>query len=304
MLVPKVKTKLALGTTDTIASLGPFCVKKYYNLLYYNQKVSQMEEAEKEIFFALEVGAPWPEHLPQGRLLDPEDRHEQASAFLGETLYQPLLRELDSHFPIPPFKVGLVGTFFKCLFLPSRHPNVVAWDVQWTEDSSALTAYRQTFLEWLKMREYHPQEHEGEWLCHVTLCRKPFDYDHWKKSFKPLPMAIFGIHLYASPGHSKYKPIWSYPLIRPFQEIEHTADIAFLVNGENLAQLHRHAQTALAFRYPALVPYIHQSSYNHTDIIIDLNDMIAKADADIGRPFKAISFHGDVEHKDSVLQWK
>lgn len=263
-----------------------------------------MDESKKRVFFAVEVKAPWPEQLPHGRLLDPEDRHATL-AFLGETPYEVLLQHLNGDFPIPPFKVGLVGTFSKCLFLPPRHPNVVAWDVHWTDDSQALTQYRQRFLEWLKRHEYHPREHEGEWLCHVTLCRKPFDYHDWKKSFKVLPMAIDAIHLYESLGQSKYKPIWSYPLIPPFQEIEHTADIAYLINGESLTQLHRHAQIALAFRYPALVHYMDQRPFEQLeDIIIDLNEMIAKADADIGCPLKAISFHGNVEVKDSFLQWE
>lgn len=261
-------------------------------------------DSEKRIFFAVEVKAPWPDHLPRGRLLDPEDRHATL-AFLGETPYKPLLQQLEKDFPIPPFKVGLAGTFSRCLFLPPRHPNVVAWDVHWTEDSQALTQYRQTFLEWLRAQGYHPKEHEGPWLCHVTLSRKPFDYDDWKKSFKPLPMAIYGLHLYESLGRSKYKPIWSYPFISPFLEIEHTADIAFLINGENLTQLHRHAQTALAFRYPPLIPYMSQRPFDkHEEIIMDLNEMVSKADGDIGCPFKAVSFHGNIETKDAVLQWE
>lgn len=263
-----------------------------------------MVEIEKRVFFALEVRAPWPEDLPRGRLLDPDDRHA-TMAFLGEIPYEPLIQKLHSQFPTPPFKVGLVGTFSECLFLPPRHPNVVAWDVQWIDDNQPLRDYREVFLKWLKQQDYHPKEHEGPWLCHVTLCRKPFDYAAWKKSFRPLPMAIDAIHLYESLGHSKYKPIWSYPLIPPFQEIEHTADIAYLINGENLKQLHHHAQTALAFRYPALVRYMHPSAANHhDDIIMDLNEMIAKADADLGCPFKAISFHGKVEKRESSLQWE
>ncbi len=263
-----------------------------------------MNGSDKRVFFAVEVKAPWPEHYPKGRLLDPEDRHATL-AFLGEIPYQPLLQQLASDFPKPSFKVGLVGVFSRCLFLPPRHPNVVAWDVQWTEDHQALSEYRQAFLEWLRKLEYHPKEHEGDWLCHVTLCRKPFDYDGWKKSFKQLPLSVHGIHLYESLGHSKYQPIWSYPLISPFQEIEHTADIAFQINAENLTQLHRHAQTALAFRYPALIPFMSQKVFdNHEDIIMNLNDLVARVDAEIGCPFKAISFHGNIVSKETVLQWE
>ena len=263
-----------------------------------------MKEHKKRVFFAVEVRAPWPEHFPRGRLLETEDRHATL-AFLGEISYKQLIHQLTTEFPAPPFKVGLVGTFSKCLFLPPRHPHVVAWDVQWLDDSKILNSYRQTFLNWLKQLNYHPKEHPGQWLCHVTLCRKPFDANDWKKSFKPLPMSIHGFHLYESLGQSKYKPLWSYPLIPPFQEIEHTADIAYLIHGENLHQLHHHAQAALAFRYPLLVNYMRSCPLGKLeDIIIDLNDVIAKADAEIGCPFKAISFHGNIEIRDSILQWE
>lgn len=258
----------------------------------------------KRVFFALEVHAPWPEDLPKGRLLEPADRHATL-AFLGEITYTPLIENLNKNFPPPPFQVGLVGSFSKCLFLPPRHPNVVAWQVHWIDDSHALKEYYQTFIAWLKQQEYPLREHPGEWLCHVTLCRSPFDYEGWKKAFKPLPMAIYGIHLYESLGHSKYKPIWSFPLIPPFQEFEHTADLGYLICGENFTQLHRHAQAALAFRYPPILQFIGQASFDkHEDIIMDLNDLIAKADASIGCPFKAISFHGNVEEKNKILQWE
>lgn len=154
------------------------------------------------------------------------------------------------------------------------------------------------FLNWLKSHHYHPKEHEGPWLCHVTLSRKPFDREEWKKAFIPLPLSIHGIHLYESLGQSKYKPIWSSPLIAPFTEIEHTADIAFLIRGDHFIQLHRHAQIALAFRFPPLLQFLNQNTFdNLEDIIIDLNDTIAKADSLIGCPFKAISFHGQIEEK-------
>lgn len=264
-----------------------------------------MNESQKRVFFAVEVRAPWPEQLPSGRILDPEDRHATL-AFLGEVPFTPLLQQLnDFNYPKPSFKVGLVGKFSQCLFLPPRHPNVVAWDVEWLDDSRVLVEYRLTFVDWLKSLKYYPKEHPGSWLCHVTLSRKPFDYHAWKNSFKQIPMAIYGIHLYESMGHSKYKPIWSHPLIPPFQEIEHTADIAYLINGENMTQLYRHAQTALVFRYPQLLPYIRTGIIdNHDEMIIALNEIVTEADGSIGCPFKAISFHGHIEEKESVFQWE
>lgn len=263
-----------------------------------------MDEDEKRVFFGLEVQAPWPEHFPKGRLLEAKDRHA-TFAFLGSIPHKPLLQSLKDNFPIPPFKVGLVGHFSNCLFLPPNHPNVVAWNVLWDEDAQKLSDYRPLFLTWLKENGYSPKEHGESWLCHVTLSRKPFDFPGWRHTFKLLPMAIFALHLYESLGHSRYRPIWSYPFIPPFDEIEHTADIAYLVNGENLLQLHRHAQSALAFRYPALIPYMNQFPLNtFEDMVMALNETIAKADSEIGCPFKAISFHGGVEEKNTFLQWE
>lgn len=263
-----------------------------------------MLENEKRVFFGLEVQAPWPENLPGGRLLDPEDRHATL-AFLGEVLYAPLLELIQQHFPIPPFKVGLVGKFSQPLFLPPRHPNLVAWNVEWIDDKSSLITYQHSLIDWLKQQKFYPKEHAGPWLCHVTICRKPHDLTSWKKSFKILPLAIHAIHLYESLGASKYKPLWSYPFLPPFQEIEHTADIAYIIQGESMTQLQHHAQIALAFRFPELLNYIPPSPINTLEeLIINLNETIATADAAIGCPFKAISFHGNVEIRDSILQWE
>lgn len=263
-----------------------------------------MDADHKRIFFGLEVRAPWPDQFPQGGLIQAEGRHATL-AFLGEVPYRPLIQQLDRPFSELKLKVGLVGTFLQTLFLPSGHPRVVAWEVHWNEDSHALVEYREFLLRWLRALDYHPKEHEGPWLCHVTISRKPFNHSEWKKFFNPLPMAIFGIHLYESLGSCIYRPLWSQPLIPPFEEIEHTADIAYLINGENLTQLHRHAQTALAFRYPALLPYLHEDSFTHLDeIIIALNQMIAEADRDVGCPFKAVSFHGNITVNKSILQWE
>lgn len=263
-----------------------------------------MDQIKKRLFFGIEVKAPWPIHLPSGNLLKPEDRHATL-AFLGEVPYKPLLEKIHQHLPLPSFKVGLAGIFSDCLLLPPRHPHVAAWNVQWKDNSEPLIKYREILIDWLKDQKFQLKEHEGEWLCHVTLCRQPQDHKDWKKSFKPLPMIFDKLHLYESLGHSQYQPLWSHSFIPPFQEIEHTADIAFSINGENITQIHRHAQTALAFRYPSLLPYLNPHPLEQLDdIIMDLNEMIAKADSDIGCPFKAISYHGQIDTKETFLQWE
>lgn len=262
-----------------------------------------MHQSKKRVFFAFETQAPWPEDLPPGRLLKAEDRH-LTFAFLGEVDASQLLQKLNEC-PSPLFKVGLTGFFSKCLFLPPLHPNVVAWNIQWLDEDKQLTNYRAHFLEWLKSIGFQAKDTNPNWLCHVTLSRKPFLKEPWLHSFTPLPLFISNIHLYESLGHSLYKPLWTFPLISPFEEIEHTADIAYLIKGENLRQIYLHAFTALAFRFPAFLAYKKTTNFeNLDDVIIGLNEGIAEADAHIGCPFKAISFHGQIEQHHSILKWE
>lgn len=262
------------------------------------------KENEKRLFFGIEVSAQWPSKMPQGRILDPAHRH-MTLAFLGLADYPKLQKHL-STFPKPSFNCGLVGKFNECLFLPPRHPHVVAWNASWGEDAAALVAFQKTLISWLQEGGFNPDTRHEEWLPHVTICRSPFNYKQWRRSFSELPFIAKDIHLFESMGNLKYMPVWSYPLKSPFEEIEHTADLAFRIFGENLAQIHSHATYALAFKFPSLLPFISFPFESHDldDVIITLNDIIAKADAKIGCPIKAISFHGEIKKEDNLLMWE
>ena len=263
-----------------------------------------MAEEIKRVFFGCEVLAPWPDSLPHGRLLDAAHRH-MTLAFLGETPYEILLKILPD-FPKPPFTVGFAGHFDKCLFLPERHPHVVAWHVDYLEEQSPLLVFQKTLVEWLKHHDLNPRNSDREFLPHVTLCRSPFSPSLWRKAFVDLPMIIKDIHLYESVGNLKYEPLWSYPLTPPFEELEHTADIAFLVNGATIKQIHVHSQIALAFKFPPILPYFSRKEVNSIDeLIVDINEVVAKSDAAIGIPFKAVSFHGEIkEIPGNIKQWE
>lgn len=260
---------------------------------------------EKRLFLALQVLAPWPEKLPKGRSLSEENRH-CTLAFLGQTDYPTIVKALES-FPSPLFHVGFAGCFDKCLFLPERHPHVVAWHIRWLEDAAPLNSFQKHLTNWLQSQQLHPQHADRPFLPHVTLCRSPFDLHDWKKAFTPLPVITTSIHLYESLGHSHYQSLWQYPIALPFEEIDHTADIAFKVRGSTIQAIHQHARIALAFRYPPLLNYFLEAATadNLDDIIIDLNALIGKADQEIGCPFKAVSFHGSVEREtDHILTWE
>ena len=261
---------------------------------------------DKRLFFAVQVAAPWPEKLPVGRLLAEEQRH-CTLAFLGQVSFSKLMDTLQASFPIPPFHIGFAGRFDTCLFLPERHPHVASWHIHWDEEVSPLVAYQKTLTSWLQSHGFPPHHSDRAFLPHVTLCRSPFDPHHWKKAFTPLPAITKDIHLFESLGHSQYQSLWHYPLIPPFEEIEHVADIAFRVRAHTLQGLHQHARTALAFRFPPLLAYFTEEGLRDDldDIIIDLNELIGKADKDQGCPFKAVSFHGSViKDANDILTWE
>lgn len=221
------------------------------------------------LFFGMEVFCPWPEAFPQGRVLLESERH-LTLAFLGESNMPDL-----SSFPKPPFSTGLAGIFNKPVFLT----HVIAWHIHWLENG--LIEYQKQLIKWLKLKD--------RFLSHVTLARKPCDEEGWQNAFQPLPLYVKNINLYESLGHSQYKIIWQYPLKAPFDEIEHTADLAFQVRGN----LFLHAQLALAFHFPPMVRYFDfRGAANLNEIVTSLNAIVARADSEIGCPFKAVSFHG------------
>ncbi|NGX43365.1 MAG: RNA 2',3'-cyclic phosphodiesterase, partial [Chlamydiae bacterium] len=189
----------------------------------------------KSVFFAFEASSPWPQDLPEGRYLEENDRH-MTIAFLGDIHY-PTLEKILSSFPLPKIKVGLTGKFNRCHFLPRKRPNVVAWHVDLFDKEYDLDLYQKEVVDWLQNHDLSVRTHKKGFLPHVTICRRPFEYGEWRKAFHPLPVIIQNIHLYESLGHLKYKPLWTYQLKPPFEEIEHTADVAFHVRGENLQQI-------------------------------------------------------------------
>jgi 2'-5' RNA ligase len=261
---------------------------------------------EKRLFFGLGVLAPWPEHLPAGRIIEEKDRHSTL-AFLGQADYQKIV-EILPLFPEPPFKMALSGVLDQCLFLPrSRYPRVVAWHVKWLNEENELIKYQENLIEFLQSHDLKPDV-KRIFLPHVTLARPPFRQDEWKHAFQKLPCMTNGIHLYESLGHSQYQIIWTYPLSLPFEEFEHTADIAFHIRGENLEQISQHAFLALAFKFPSLLSFMPTTIKEIRDLndtVILLNDVVGLADAAFGCPFKAVSFHGDLkQEEDHTLHWE
>lgn len=259
-------------------------------------------EPLRRLFFALAIEAAWPEKLPSGRILHEKDRH-MTLEFLGNISFSSLESLLQT-FPQPPFKIGLAGKCDHLLFLPEATPRVVAGHISWFK-SHCLEKYLKLITDWLQNNHYGT--HKKEFFPHITIARKPFHQEEWEKITLPFPMIAKGIHLYETVGSLNYKSLWSIPFELPFEEIEHTADIAFIVRGVDISQLYLHAQMALSFKFPPLLNYIQECSemLDLDSIIMQLNALIARIDCDIGCPFKAISFHGKISIENSkLLHWE
>ncbi len=233
----------------------------------------------------------------------PEDTRHLTLAFLGEVSYSKLKAILPS-IPRPSFEIGPAGIAKELIFLPKQRGRVVALSVDWLDPETRLNTYQQELSEWLQNHGY-PLD-KRPFFPHLTIARAPFDKEQWEEQFAPLPFFIKAIHLYQSLGNLEYQSLWEIPFLPPFEEFEHTADIAFLIRGDCMQQLHQHAQLALAFKYPPLIKFYSSHLQNSLDeIIIALNELVAKADTEFGCPFKAVSFHGSIKsEKNNMLSWE
>jgi 2'-5' RNA ligase/SHS2 domain-containing protein len=260
---------------------------------------------DERLFLALEVGCPWPDVFPSGRILLPEHRH-LTLAFLGFAESKSLIERLPQ-LPDPGFRIGFSGYFDAPLFLPKNRPRTAGWHVHLFEREELFTAFQKKLVFWLSESGFPPQNHHGDFLAHVTIARNPTDHQVWIGAFSKLPLYLKNIQLYKSLGQSKYEILWSHQILAPFQELEHTADIAFLIRGESLPQLYLHASLALAFYFPPLLRYMEKQKKvtSLENLIMELNELVTKADSEGGCPFKAVSFHGCVKSMpDGILEWE
>lgn len=258
-----------------------------------------MNSETKRLFFGLEVIAPWPSLLPTGRYIQETNRH-LTLAFLGQAHFPSLQAKLAT-FPQPFFPIGLAGKFDAALLLPKKHPNVVAWHVQWLENPEPLNAFQNKLVLWLNQNGFPCQNHEEGFLPHVTLCRKPFNADDWMQHFAPLPLFTRNIHLYESLGNSRYQSCWCYPIPPPIGIID-PSHVHFLIRGNTIQQLHRHIQIGLAFHHPILLNYFlkEQNELNNQEFITNLNYILLKAYQEKNCPFKAIRFYKNVIKEDQL----
>jgi len=256
----------------------------------------------RRLFFGFSIAAPWDISYPEGRLIAQSSRHITL-AFLGNIDFSPLEEKL-SEIPLPSFPIGPVGKTDQVLFLPEKKPRVVAHHVSWISDGEKIERYHQQLLDWLETLGFKVARRP--FLPHTTLARSPFDPTKWEEAFHPLPLFISGITLYESLGNLTYTPIWENKLILPFEEFEHTADIAFHVRGMTENELYLHAALALSFTFPPILSFLENIEMpDHNAVVRALNKMIATCDLEMGCPFKAVSYHGELK-KDTnqLLHWE
>jgi len=256
----------------------------------------------KRLFFAAEVIGVWPRAFPGGRIVDEENRH-LTLAFLGSTSLALLFEKMKT-IPTPPFHLGLGGYSSRWIFLPSeKQPRLIA--AQAKGFSSALLDYQKTLADGLLQQGYLQNE-TRPFLPHITLARGDIDVEEWREIPCLIPFYISSITLMESLGDSHYVPLWRHPLTPPFEEIEHTADIAFLIRGRDMQDLFFHAQLALAFKFPPLISFFSkENDLSSLDrVIAALNELISRADLEIGIPFKAVSYHDETVHRSNHLEWK
>lgn len=251
---------------------------------------------ENNLFLGFSISAPWPEKLPLGRILEEKDRH-LTMIFLGK-----ILEEKAKNFFLDcdvPFVFSPAGIFLAPIFLPRKSPKVVAWL------ASHLTC-QQELLDFEKyLSKKVAKSSDKEYLPHVTIARAPFDEEKWQASFIPLPFFLKSFCLYRSVGFSRYEKLMERKLFAPFEESEHTADLAFVIRGRNYDELLKNGELALAFKWPGLVAHFSKSQCGSIDeVIIALNEIVTNYDQISGIPVKGVSFHGKIEQKTGFLEWE
>lgn len=249
------------------------------------------------MFYGFQIDAPWPDHLPPGKYIARQYRH-CTLVFLGKKSF-----EHNADFPQPSFQTAPVGFFSKCIFLPKNSSRVVSWEMEWF--TQGIEEYQNTLETFFLEKGF--QLDQREWLAHVSIARKPEERDTWLNTFEKLPFIVIGLHLYESLGNSNYTSHWKHSFHPPFCELSHTADLAFILYGIDLLTIYHNALIALAYTFPKILSYYEQrTSFDSLDdIIITLNSIIEHTDREIGCPFKAVSFSGEIEQRENtLLQWE
>lgn len=270
---------------------------------------------KKRLFLGFEVFSNLKKIPFEKKQIDKKNRH-MTMLFLKNQYVTDILKKLP-YISLEAFSIGLVGYYNRCLFLPKKNPRLVAYQVDFFEKNDLVENFYKKLLEIFneqlhqnsKIFEEKNNKDIKSFLPHVTMCRDGFDKKRWEKSFEILPLYLKSFSLYESFQNSKYEKIKEYPLINPFEEIAHTADIAYMIRGKNLIDLLYNSFIALCFKAKDFLKYKNLITSNLIknidDIVILLNDIIAQMEIDgFHLPFKAVSFNTNITKDENILNWE
>ncbi len=257
---------------------------------------------EKKLFLALSVEASSPLNWEGEKMILEKNRHITLS-FLGNQEENRIKALLDQ-IVVP--SIGFAGICTDILFLPEKRPHVVAWEVDWLSQASRFEQFRQHIESILDKEEVDRKNEKRPFFPHITIGRNPREKEKWISSFCPIPFCTPSFCLFQSLGNSEYKKLWEKKSLLPYEEFPHTADLAFYIRGYSLRDLHFHAQLALASFFPPILEFMQASQDNCSidEAIFRLNEVITKADIEMGTPFKAVSHHGDLSQEEDHMIWE
>lgn len=224
--------------------------------------------------------------------------------FLGDIVLDEIKKYLDELYL--PCQIGLPGYFNKCLFWPETNPRLVAYQADFFEKNIILDKFHEEIFEFFKERKVLVKL-ENRFIPHVTICRDDFNLKLWKETFKQSPLYIKSFNLYESLQNSEYNILWTKDFINPFEEIKHTADIAFIIRGKSYLDLLHSSFIALSFKVEIFLNYVSllKKVNSIDDVIINLNEIITNAEIDgFDIPFKAVSFHNKIDRKNEIMNWE
>jgi 2'-5' RNA ligase len=261
-----------------------------------------MKKKVKRLFFAFKVEAPFYEKIYPARHLDKEDIHVTI-VFIGNWPIEKY-QEIKKNIPLSPFSFAPSAIGDKLLLLPFDNPSCMTMHLTLRdEEKKKLEDFRCILINYIA--SFDIQIELRPLLLHTTLARKPFDASIWLKHFKKVPILLTKFCLYESVGQLKYNILWEQNLMRPFEEVDHTAGIAFAIYGHCIQDLYINAQMALSFLNPDFTQFINYKKIDSLEKIIhELNKTISLVNIEQRCPIKAISMHGNIEKTEkNLLKW-
>jgi 2'-5' RNA ligase len=194
----------------------------------------------KNLFLAFEIKGQWPASFPKARLIPDAYRH-LTLAFIGPYDNSSVMNVVPT---IPRFKdtISPSGRLDNLIFLPPGIERIAVLIPQFFDMPAVMNYQKEVSGDLL--RKLGLQE-KRSFLPHVSIARAPFDHKEWKEISWNIPFYVSSLSLYQTVASLRYDILWKQPYTPPFDEIDHTADLAYTIRGRNLSELFSHALLCL-----------------------------------------------------------